>query len=157
MKKQNKMSLEELTEKIKGKLTVSAMATIEIGELLNEYKKDIEHGGMKEFYTSIGISPTTAQYYMKIARNPKVQKMKKAGKLDGMTMTKILEVTGIKKKSSNNGDGEAGNYDPVSIEDFASQYMKETSRKILRAQYAVLSNRVEELEKELEGFRSKTA
>jgi len=35
--------------------------------------------------------------------------------------------------------------------------MKETSRKILRAQYSVLSNRVEELEKELKKLRSKTA
>jgi hypothetical protein len=112
---------------------------------------------MKAFYESIGIAPTTAQYYMKIARNETVQKMKKEGKLDGLTMAKILEVTGIKKASNNNGDDEPGEYTPVSVEAFADQYMKEVSRKVLRAQYAVLSNKVSELEKELAEYRSKTA
>ena len=73
-----------------------------------------------------------------------------------MTMVKILDVTGIKKKSSDNGDGKP-DYKEITIEAFESKFMKETSRKVLRAQYALLSDRVHELEAQLEEFKSKTA
>ncbi len=149
--------IHKLSVEIKGLLTTSAMAKIKIGELLNDHKEDLEHGETEAFYNSIGLNKRTCQTYMKYARNPKLQKMKKAGKLDGMTMEKIKEVTGIKKAGSNNGDGESGEYTAISVEAFGDQYKKETSRKILRAQYGVLSNRVAELEKELAGYRQVTA
>ncbi len=55
-----KMTVDELADKIKELISNSALAKIEIGELLNEYTAEIEHGGKENFYKNIGMNPRTA-------------------------------------------------------------------------------------------------
>ncbi len=150
METESKMSLNELTEKIKGLISSSALAKIEIGELLNKYTSAIEHGGKKEFYKSIGMSDRTAQYYMKIASNEQVQKRKKEGKLDGLNMSKILELVGMRVnvRGANNVDAPEKEYKPLGLGNF--KYDECRSTKQFKAEYKVVVDRVKELEAEVE-------
>ena len=54
---EERLNLDQLAGKIKNLISRSAMAKIEIGELLNEYTAEIEHGGKKNFYSDIDMSP----------------------------------------------------------------------------------------------------
>ena len=140
-----RLSLEQVVTQIKELISRSALAKIKIGELLNEYTAEIPHGEKEQFYKDIGMSPTTAQYYMKIASDPKVQKLKSEDKLEGLNMTTILELAGIRTQKREKVD--KVEYVPVSIESF--DYRKCQSTVKLKVQYGLLSNRVAELEARL--------
>jgi hypothetical protein len=91
-----RMNLEQLATEVKSLISRSSLDKIKIGELLLDYKKEIKYYGMKEFYKSIEMSNRTAQNYMKIAKNEEIQKLKDEGKLDGLNISKILELIGIR-------------------------------------------------------------
>ncbi len=142
--------LEALATEIKDLIAQSAEAKIRIGELLNENKKQIEHGGMLEFYKLIGMSPRTAQTYMKIANNDQVQEMKAEGKLEGLNMSRILEM--IRYRVNTRGDAKAKiehvlqNYEKF-------DYQKCKSTAVLKMQYEDLKNTVMKLKKELKDYK----
>ena len=151
---EDKLSLEEVAEKIKGLISRSALAKIEIGDLLNKYTAEIEHGGKEEFYKSISMSPRTAQHYMRIASNEEVQKLRAEDKLDGLNMSQILAMVGMRVNIRGvNNDITPAEYKPV--ENF--NYDKCRSTRIFKIEYEALTGKVTELEAELETFRSKTA
>ncbi len=149
-----KLSLEELTTKIKGLISRSALAKIEIGELLNEHTSTIKHGGKKAFYKSIGMSDRTAQYYMKIASNKKIQELKNKGKIDGLNMSRILEIVDMRVKvrgtNNENAPQEQQAYKPV--KNFNSEKCRST--RIFKIEYKVLSDKVTELEAKLAEYDS---
>ena len=147
-----RLSLEEVADKIKRLVSRSALAKIEIGELLAEYTSEIEHGEKADFYKSIGMEDRTAQHYMKIARDPEVQKLKRENKLEGMNMTAILAKAGL-RLTNRNKDVKKPEPGRVSIEVFKGQFEKCKSTKVLKIQYALLSNKVSELEAELAELR----
>ena len=146
-----KLSLEELTTKIKDLIRTSALAKIEIGELLNEHTSAIKRGGKEAFYKSIGMSDRTAQHYMKIASNEEVQKLKADEKLGGLNMTKVLELAGIRTQERKKA--EKVDYITVPVESFDYNSCKST--KILKTQYGLLSNKVTELEAKLAKYEAK--
>ncbi len=159
MSKNNRLTLEQVANKIKGLVTTSALAKIEIGELLIEYKKDIEHGGLTPFYESIGMSERTGQYYMEIARHEEVQKRKKEGKLEGLNMQDLLVLIGARvNRRGDDGtskDVKKVEYKRVPVDSF--DYMKCKSTKVFKVQYELLSNKVSELETKLKDLQSKSA
>jgi len=152
-----KLSLEALKEKIKSLISISALSKIEIGELLIEYTQEIEHGGKKAFYKQIGMSPRTAQYYMKIASNPKIQKLKKEGKLDGLNMSRILELVGMRVniRGINSEDAPKKQYIPLGPGSF--DYEKCRSTAIFKLEYKMLTEKLLELEETLQKLYSQTA
>ncbi len=155
----NKMTLEDLASKIKKLVSKSALANIEIGELLNEYTDEIEHGKKKEFYKSIGMPATTAQYYKRIAANEEVQKLKKEGKLDGLNMSHILELCDMRVniRGTNNDNAPQKNQPYTALGYGKFDFTKSHTIKEFRAEYKELNDRVSELEAELEALRSQTA
>ena len=138
----------QLVTDIKGLVSRSALAKIEIGILLNDHTAKIPHGGKDQFYKDIGISDRTAQHYMKIAGNKKVQELKITGKLEGLNMSEILKLAGVKREV-----GKKAELILVSIESFNPR--KCDSRAVLKAQYEILSNKVGELQKELDEYKGK--
>ena len=151
--------LQEVAIQIKGLISRSALAKIEIGELLIENKKLIQHGDTKAFYSSIGMSDRTAQHYMRIASNKEVQKLKSEGKLDGLNMSKILEMVGMRVnvRGTNNEDApqEQQEYKPLGLGKL--DFNKCRSTKKFKAEYEMLTGEVAELKKELDALKNKTA
>jgi len=159
---EEKLTLEQVVDKIKGLISRSALAKIEIGELLNEYTSEIEHGGKADFYKSIGMRPTTAQYYMKIASNSDVQKLKSEGKLDGLNMSEILRHIGarinVRGDNNENAPQQIQEYIAVGFGNF--DISKRHTLKEYKVEYEDLSKKVSELEAKLaeyDGRASKTA
>ncbi len=63
---------------------------------------DMKRGNKNHFYNAIGVSPRTAQRYMKIASNAHIQNMKKNKLLDKLNLTQMLIIIGEKQEVSNN-------------------------------------------------------
>jgi len=154
------MTLDKVAKKIRDLISKSAKAKIEIGKLLNTHTKDIEHGGKEEFYKSIGMSDRTAQYYMKIAR--KIDEMEAEGNkidLEGLNMSRILEMVGMRVniRGVNNDDApqKVQAYKALGYESF--EFEKCRSTRIFKAEYKALTDKVSELEEELESLKPKTA
>ena len=149
--------LKEVASKIRGLISKSALAKIEIGELLNEHTKEIEHGGKKEFYTSIGMSDRTAQYYMKIASSQDVQELKKENKLDGLNMSEILALVGMRVniRGANNDDAPREEYVPLGFGKFDSDRCRST--KQFKVEYKALADKVSELEDKLKKLKTQSA
>ncbi len=149
---EEKLTTEEVVTKIKTLIGQSAKAKIEIGELLNKYTADIEHGGKDDFYKSIGMSPRTAQYYMRIASNEDVQKLKTEEKLNDLNMSKILELVGMRMKvrGVNNDDAPEKEYKTLGLGKF--NYNKCRSTKQFKAEYEVLVATVTKLEEKLKSL-----
>ena len=137
----------QLVTNIKGLVSRSALAKIDIGILLNEHTSKIPHGEKEQFYKDIGISDRTAQHYMKIAGNKKVQELKAAGELEGLNMSEILKLAGVKREV-----GKKVELVLVSIENFNPKNC--SSRAVLKAQYARLSSKVDQLQKELDEYKA---
>ena len=154
---EEKLTLEQVATKIKGLISTSALAKIEIGELLNQYTAKIKHGDKVEFYKSIKMSTRTAQYYMKIASNEEIQKLKKEEKLDGLNMSEILKLVGMRVnvRGVNNEDAPESEYTPKGYGSF--EFNKCRSTRIFKIEYDVLTNKVSELQAELDRLKSKTA
>ncbi len=153
------MTLEETTEaigKIKTLVKQTAEAKIEIGEILSECKRKIPHGGMESFYKSIKMSDRTAQYYMKIASNAEVQKLKTEGKLDGLNMQEILVQIGarvnVRGVNNDNAPQQVQEYVSVGFENF--DISKRHTLREYKIEYEALSNKVSALEAELGTLRS---
>ena len=146
---EKKLTLEEVVTKIKGLISKSALAKIEIGELLFKHTEAIKHGDKEAFYKNINMSDRTAQYYMNIASNKEVQKLKKEGKLDGLNMTQILKLVGMRVniRGVNNDDAPEEEYKVLGLGKF--NYNKCRSTKQFKAEYEVLKDRVTELEEKL--------
>ena len=149
--------LEEIVSKIKDLVSRSALAKIEIGELLNKHKSLIKHGDTEAFYKSIGMSDRTAQYYMKIASNKKVQELKSKGELDGLNMSRILELVGMRVniRGANNDNAPHKEYKVLGFGRF--DYAKCKSTSDFKKEYKSLVDKVTELEEELTAFKTKTA
>ena len=152
------MTLEETTEaigKIKTLVKQTAEAKIEIGEILIECKRKIPHGGMDEFYKSIDIRDRTAQYYMRIASNKEVQKLKAEGKFEGLNMSKILNLAGmsinVRGVNNDNAPQAEQTYTPLGFGSF--DFKKCRSTTIFKREYEDLSSKVSELEAELAELR----
>ncbi len=156
---EEKLTLEQVVDKIKGLISRSALAKIEIGELLNEYTSEIEHGGKEAFYKSIGMRPTTAQYYMKIASNSDVQKLKSEGKLDGLNMSEILRHIGarinVRGDNNENAPQAEQTYTPLGFGNF--NFEKCRSTKEFKVEYEDLSKKVSELEAKIAEYQGKAA
>ena len=153
--KQNKLTqkeldyLEELRGKIRGFISTSALAKIELGELLIKNEKQIEYGGMVAFYRSVKINTRTAQHYKNIASNEGIQILKQQGKLDYLNMTEILELAGIntnKKKPVLKPK-----YILKSIDVFNPT--KCHSRSELRSQYTALHDSYNKIQAELDELK----
>ena len=146
---EKKLTLEEVVTKIKGLISKSALAKIEIGELLNKHTADIKHGGKEDFYKNIEMSERTAQHYMQIASNEVVQKLKAEDKLDGLNMSEILRLVGMRVniRGVNNDDAPEEEYKVLGLGKF--NYNKCRSTKQFKAEYEVLKDRVAELEEKL--------
>ena len=151
------LTLDEVADKIKSLISRSALAKIEIGELLNEHVKSIEHGEKENFYKSIGMSERTAQHYMKIASNEKIQDLKAKGELNGLNMSRILELVGMRVnvRGDNNKNAPENEYKPVSLDKF--DWNKCKSTRVFKAQYSVAIEKINELGKELDRYKSKSA
>ena len=156
---EEQLTLEQVATKIKGLISTSALAKIEIGELLNQYTAKIKHGDKVEFYKSIKMSTRTAQYYMKIASNEEIQKLKKEEKLDGLNMSEILKLVGMRVnvRGVNNEDAPQAQaeYTPKGYGSF--DFSKCRSTRIFREEYELLAFTVTELQAELETLGPKTA
>ncbi len=142
------LTLEQVETEIKDLISKSALAKLDIGLLLIKHEDMIEHGDTEKFYEDIGINKRTAQYYKKIAGDEKVQELRAAGKLDGLSMAKIIEVAGITSKTR-----KITEYVAVPVEEFEADECKKV--KIFKAQYKLLENKVSELEKQLSGYKTK--
>ena len=153
------MTLDKVAKKIRDLISKSAKAKIEIGKLLNAHTKDIEHGRKEEFYKSIGMSDRTAQYYMKIAR--KIDEMEAEGNkidLEGLNMSRILEMVGMRvniRGANNENAPQQQEYTPKGYGSF--NFNKCRSTRIFKAEYKALTDKVSELEEELESLKPKTA
>ena len=139
---EEKLTLEQVVDKIKGLISRSALAKLDIGLLLTEYKETIDHGDVTAFYEDIGINQRTAQYYKKIASNETVQRLRAEGQLDGLSMAKIIEKAEIRSNPK-----DIPEYVEVAIEKFEPSTCKKL--KAFRVQYELLSNKVKELEAKL--------
>jgi hypothetical protein len=154
---EEKLSLEQLASKIKSLINRSPLSMILIGELLIEYKGDIEYGGVKEFYRNIEMSDRTAQHYMQIASNKEIQKLKAEGKVEGLDMSAILEFIGMYVNVSDlNNDNTPQQQEYVPL---GSNFDFNTCRstKIFKEEYKALATKVSDLEAELNSRRSITA
>ena len=149
--------LQEVAIQIKGLINRSALAKIEIGELLIENKKLIQHGDTKAFYDNIGMHERTAQRYMEIASNKDVQKLKKEGKLDGLNMSRILELIGcrVNVRGVNNDKAPDSEYKPFGYGKF--EYEKCRSTASFKIEYKILDKKVRELEFEIKHLKILTA
>ncbi len=143
---EEKLTLEQVVAEIKGLISQSALAKLDIGLLLTEHKEIIDHGDVTAFYEDIGINKRTAQYYKKIAGNKKVQELREEGELDGLSMAKIIEKAEITSNSR-----EIAEYEAVPIEKFEPSTCKKL--KVFKAQYVLLEGKVSELETELDKLR----
>ena len=144
---ENLLTLEQVVTEIKGLISQSALAKLDIGLLLIKHTEVIEHGNTEKFYEDIGIHKRVAQYYKSIAGNKEVQKLKAEGKLDGLSMTKIIEKAGIKATGRKTEE-----YTEVSVEEFMPDKCNRV--KIFKVQYALLENKVAKLEAELNKLSS---
>ncbi|MGJ0319346.1 hypothetical protein NG767_11445 [Aliarcobacter cryaerophilus] len=82
----------KIAKEIKSKLRKTAETIIEIGEALTNAVQDKQRGFKEVFYKEIGISDRSAQRYMQIAKHEKVIELKKQDKLEGKTMTDLLQL-----------------------------------------------------------------
>ncbi len=147
---ENLLTLEQIVTEIKDLISKSALAKLDIGLLLIKHKEVIEHGDTEKFYEDIGINKRTAQYYKRIAGDEKVQELRAAGKLDGLSMAKIIEVAGITSKTR-----ETPEYKEVSVEDFKPEKCK--TLKAFNVQYVLLERKVSELKKQLLEYKTEEA
>ena len=156
---QPRLSLAEVGTQIKGLISRSALAKIEIGELLNEYTAEIIHGGKEQFYKSIDMSSRTAQYYMSIASNKEVQKLKSEDKLEGLNMQEILVLIGarVNVRGVNNDNAPQQTQDYVAKGFGNFDISKRHTLKEYKIEYVALSSKVLELEARLAEHEGKTA
>ncbi len=154
-----RLTLEQVASRIKRLISRSALAKIEIGELLIKYISDIEHGGKANFYESIGMTERTAQHYMQIASNEKVQELKEKGELDGLNMSAILNLVGmcVKTRGVNNDNApqQVQEYVSVGFENF--DISKRHTLGEYKVEYVALSSKVLELEAKLAEHEGKVA
>ncbi len=150
---EERLNIEQLVAKIKGLFHQTALIKIEIGELLNEYTAEIDHGDKDQFYKDIGIKQRTAQHYKKIASNEEVQRLRTAGELDGLNMTDILILAGM--RGVNNDNAPEQEYEVKGYGVF--EFNKRHKIKIFQAEYEKLNEKVSELEEEIAELRSPKA
>ena len=153
----SRILLEEVASKIKVLVSRSALAKIEIGELLIKHKKDIEHGNASYFYYDIGMKERTAQYYMQIAGNEEVQRLKSEGKLEGLNMSEILMLAGFKVNSIHKSNATPKPSLSYISEDGEFDYKNCKNTTIFKTQYKMLSDKVSELEAKLAKYEETTA
>ena len=147
----NNLTFDEVVTKIKGLISKSALAKLDIGLLLMKHKEVIEqHGDTEKFYEDIGINKRTAQYYKSIAGNKNVQKLRAEDKLEGLSMAKIIEKAGITPKTR-----EIPEYEAVPVEEFKPEKCK--TLRAFNAQYVLLENKVSELQKKLSEYKAEEA
>ncbi len=155
---EEKLTLEQVVDKIKGLISRSALAKLDIGLLLTEYKETIDHGDVTAFYENIGINKRTAQYYKKIASNETVQRLRSEGELDGLNMQEILVLIGARVNVRGVNNDNAPQAEQVYVAKGFGSFDSDRCRstKIFNLEYKDLSNRVSELEKELAELRPAT-
>jgi hypothetical protein len=89
-----KLSKEDkkIAREIKSKLRKTAETIVEIGEMLSNATQEKRRGFKESFYKEIGISDRSAQRYMQISKHVKVIELKENNKLEGKTMTDLLQL-----------------------------------------------------------------
>ncbi len=147
----------EVFSEIRGLINTSALAKIQIGELLIKHTEKLKKGYKIAYYAEVGLSSRTAQRYKDIASNPEVQKLKAENKLDGLNMSRILELIGcrINVRGINNDNAPVKKYKPLGYGAF--DYKKCRSTASFKIEYELLDERVHQLEAELDLLKSKAS
>ncbi len=96
------LEVQKAINDIKLYVVKSAEHIIKIREILNSITGELKRGTKRKFYNAIGMSDRTAQRYMKIASNSKIQQMKKDGKLENLNLSKMLILIGENQEASKN-------------------------------------------------------
>ncbi len=153
-----RLTEEQAIARIKVLVKESALAKIEIGELLIKYIENVQHNDKKQWYKdNLDMSERTAQYYMQIARNEDVQRLKAEGKLDGLNMTEILRLVNkrVNTRGVNNANAPEQEYQALGYERFDPKKCQSTKK--FRKEYKALKDEVTKLEAELAELRSKAS